>query len=98
VVEGAGYCEAHRKARRARRRPAENPWRDTPAWPRISEAYRRAHPVCEHPGCTKPTEVIHDRDGRHPDEPGANAWVNLEALCREHHGQRHHEMGTMRRP
>ena len=52
---------------------------------RVRNAYAAEHSTCESPGCTKPVFDVHHIDGRHPSEPGANDWTNLQGLCRSHH-------------
>jgi len=92
VVQGGGYCQrhAHRAPAAGRRRP--NPWRTGP-WRDISARYLAAHPHCEYPDCTAPAVLVHHRDGSGRRGTRANNDDdNLEALCAEHHGRRHHEL------
>ena len=56
-------------------------------WRNTSRAYLHTHPTCEQPGCTAPATEVHHRDGRHPLDPGANDWRNLQALCHPHHSR-----------
>jgi 5-methylcytosine-specific restriction endonuclease McrA len=79
LPDGPGRCPEHRGAPRS----------GTPGyganWRRIRDAYIAEFPQCEFPGCTKPAVDVHHIDGRHPSEPRANDWTNLESLCRSHH-------------
>lgn len=71
------YCTRHHTAGRS----------GTPgygaAWRRVRDAYIAAHPQCER--CGKRAIDVHHIDGRHPSDPGANDWRNLQALCRSCH-------------
>jgi 5-methylcytosine-specific restriction protein A len=88
VVEGPGRCAEHGRSSWDR-------WRCTPAgraraaggygwrWTRERNAYLAEHPSCER--CGDEAHEVHHRDGRSPNEPGANEWRNLESLCRRCH-------------
>ena len=71
------YCTQHHTAGRS----------GTPgygaAWRRVRDAYIATHPQCER--CGKQAIDVHHIDGRHPSDPGANDWRNLQALCRSCH-------------
>lgn len=74
-------------------RPAPNPWRGNSGWREISAAYRRAHPFCEWPGCDRPVDVVHHKDGSgRRGNRANNSDANLQSLCFEHHGAAHHRM------
>jgi 5-methylcytosine-specific restriction protein A len=68
-------------------------WRNAPArpdldsaWDRLSLRRRKAFPVCEVPGCTRPSEstdhVIPASEG------GTSEWGNLQALCGPDHREK----------
>ena len=78
IVEGVGRCPEHRSAESGTAGYGY-------AWRKIRDRYFAAHPMCETPGCGQAGRDVHHRDGRHPWEPGANAWSNLETLCRSCH-------------
>lgn len=78
IVEGVGRCPEHRSAESGTAGYGY-------AWRKIRDAYFAAHPTCETPGCGQAGRDVHHRDGRHPWDPGANAWSNLETLCRSCH-------------
>ena len=80
IEDGPGRCPEHRRGRARSGTPGYGH-----RWQRIRNAYIREHPTCEHAGCIAPATDVHHRDGRHPSEPGANDWTNLEALCRSCH-------------
>jgi 5-methylcytosine-specific restriction endonuclease McrA len=77
---GQSRCPAHR-LKSWSHRPVR-PDLDS-AWDRLSLRRRRAFPVCEVPGCTRPStstdHIIPAFEG------GTSEWGNLQALCREHH-------------
>ncbi len=77
---GQSRCPDHR-LRSWSRRP-DRPDLDS-AWDRLSLRRRKAFPICEVPGCTRPSSstdhVIPAFEG------GTSEWSNLRALCREHH-------------
>lgn len=60
-------------------------------WRQASKRYLAAHPNCERVTngivCGKEAYEVNHRDGRAPDEPGANRWENLESVCRFCHRQ-----------
>jgi 5-methylcytosine-specific restriction enzyme A len=88
VLEGGGKCPEHlREARSwsdARRRTAPERGYDA-RWFKIAARYRKAHPVCEEPGCGLPSLHVHHRDGSGP--LGDNSDANLQALCASHHNR-----------
>jgi len=49
----------------------------------VRDRYIAEHPMCER--CGAPAIEVHHRDGRHPGEPGANDWSNLESVCLRDH-------------
>jgi Restriction endonuclease len=55
-------------------------------WRRLSAAYKRLHPLCEWPGCYRPTEIIDHKVPR--DQGGSDTWANCQGLCRIHHAQK----------
>jgi hypothetical protein len=68
----------------------EHPFADfyrTERWRRTSKDYRRRHPICEHPGCTKASaetdHIVSLTDGGAPFDEG-----NLQALCHRHHDEK----------
>jgi hypothetical protein len=63
-------------------------WWNTQQWKAISRRYRKAHPMCEWPGCIRRSEIVHHirGDGRLGREAD-NSDENLQALCRSHHAQ-----------
>lgn len=79
LTEG-GRCTAHR----VREPHPLDAFYKKRRWRNRSESYRRAHPICEWPGCTAPSEdvdhIISMTDGGSP-----FAEENLQALCRRHH-------------
>jgi 5-methylcytosine-specific restriction enzyme A len=93
VAEGT-RCPPHQAAHEASsagQRRSYDDRRGSPAargydseWRRVKDAYRARHPMCEVPGCGRPTyDVDHVRelrDGGARLDPG-----NLKALCRSHH-------------
>jgi 5-methylcytosine-specific restriction protein A len=78
LVDGPGRCPAHARGRSRSGTPGYGS-----RWRRARDAYIRAHPRCER--CFAPAQEVHHRNRRHPSEPGANAWGNLQALCRSCH-------------
>ncbi len=88
LVGGPGRCERHPYPRRSRKAGVATAggYGDR-AWARVSRAYRAEHPRCEAPGCREDSAIVHHIDGRRPDDPGANEWSNLAALCAAHHTQ-----------
>lgn len=78
LLNGPGRCPEHRKGR-ARSGSDGYGW----AWTRIRTAYIAEHPRCNR--CGKPAVDVHHRDHRGPLDAGANAWANLESLCRSCH-------------
>jgi 5-methylcytosine-specific restriction enzyme A len=77
IIDGPGRCPDHQQPARSGTTGYGASWR------RARDAYIAAHPRCER--CPAPAVDVHHRDGRHPSEPGANAWHNLESLCRSCH-------------
>jgi 5-methylcytosine-specific restriction enzyme A len=77
LPDGPGRCPDHK----GRPRPGTRGY--GAAWRRARDGYIREHPDCER--CGAPALDVHHRDGRHPSDPGANDWHNLEALCRSCH-------------
>jgi 5-methylcytosine-specific restriction enzyme A len=88
VVEGGGRCPEHLRLARsrndARRRTSVERGYDH-RWYRIAERYRTRHPVCEAPGCERPSLHVHHLDGRGP--LGDNSDANLQALCAPCHNR-----------
>jgi 5-methylcytosine-specific restriction enzyme A len=77
LLDGPGRCHRHRGSASSGTRGYGASWR------RDRNRYIAAHPLCER--CQAPAVDVHHRDGRHPSEPEANAWSNLESLCRSCH-------------
>jgi 5-methylcytosine-specific restriction protein A len=85
MVQRAGYCDEHRRARlRAteRLRPSPRERGYDAEWRRVRRAYLRAHPTCER--CGAAAVSVHHRE-RGPLELGGNDPANLEALCEPCH-------------
>lgn len=78
IIDGPGRCPTHQ----AGRAPSGTQGYGH-TWRKVRNAYIAEHPMCER--CGAPALDVHHRDGRHPGEPGANHWTNLEALCRSCH-------------
>jgi 5-methylcytosine-specific restriction protein A len=57
-------------------------------WDKLSKAYRVRHPVCELPGCDKPSKAVDHIDNRGPNGPRGYDESNLQALCWSHHSQK----------
>jgi 5-methylcytosine-specific restriction protein A len=76
-------CATHAPAKRssAARRGYDAQWRRTRA------RFLRAHPRCEHGGCTEPATEAHHLDGLGPNGPAGHDEFNLQALCGRHHSQ-----------
>lgn len=81
-ISDRARCEEHRHDRRpsAWRRGYDDDWEAT----RVS--YRTRHPVCEWPGCSRPSVDIDHIDGSGP--RGDNSDANLQALCKTHHSRK----------
>ena len=84
LTRGQSRCPEHTKAAWSRR-PAR-PDLQTAAWRKLSKRRRAMYPICEIPGCQRPS-VQTDHIVR-PDDGGTNEWSNLRAICRLHHGQK----------
>jgi 5-methylcytosine-specific restriction endonuclease McrA len=83
ALPGNSRRELH-KLKSWSRRPAR-PDLDS-AWDRLSLRRRNAFPICEVPGCSRPSEST---DHIVPAfEGGTSEWGNLQALCREHHQEK----------
>ncbi len=80
-VRGGWYCEQHRTQHRAPRRTGPDHGYSSHTWRKVRDAYIRQHPRCEAIGCTAPAAVVHHRDDRRPNDPGANHWSNLASMC-----------------
>ena len=83
ALPGNSRCELH-KLKSWSRRPAR-PDLDS-AWGRLSLRRRKAFPICEVPGCSRPSastdHIVPYCEG------GTSDWGNLQALCREHHQEK----------
>jgi 5-methylcytosine-specific restriction protein A len=57
---------------------------DSAQWKALSLQVRREQPICEEPGCTKPSKAA---DHKVPVRLGGGFWdrTNLQALCWSHH-------------
>ena len=95
ALPGKARCEAHQRAYyqqdNARREPEIRAFYDSPAWRRLSAAYRAEHPLCETcatEGRETPSQhvdhVISVREA--PDR--ALDETNLRALCKPCHSRR----------
>lgn len=53
-------------------------------WRLLRDAYKRAYPICEVPGCRRP---VHDFDHITPIAEGGSRWdpSNWQSLCEPHH-------------
>jgi 5-methylcytosine-specific restriction protein A len=87
----AGYCERHAPASSLRQADATTRGY-THRWGDLARAYRRAHPTCERPGCTRPAALVHHKDGLGPLGPRGLDVDNLEALCRRCHSHAHQDL------
>jgi 5-methylcytosine-specific restriction protein A len=92
VEGGTTYCEEHRKAywrdKNARRPRELHRFYNSVAWKRLRDMKRRASPMCEMPGCTRPAEQV-DHVQRLADRPDLGLVMeNLRSLCFSHHSQR----------
>jgi 5-methylcytosine-specific restriction protein A len=86
-----GYCQRHRTTGQSLQLGATvrgygHRWRE------LARAYRTRHPVCERPGCTRPSALVHHRDGLGPRGPRGFDVTNLEAICRPCHTAAHREL------
>ena len=78
----------------ARRCPTHTT-RDTPAARRLRRTPMAQHqprlprhtPNLRAARLQRTATEVHHRDGRHPLDPGANNWSNLQALCHPHHSR-----------
>ena len=82
-------CDTHRKAKRraedARRPNARQRGYDQ-KWNRTRRAYLAAFPICQwHEGCINPATDVHHLDGKGPRAAKGHDWMNLQALCHQHH-------------
>jgi 5-methylcytosine-specific restriction endonuclease McrA len=83
ALPGNSRCEEH-KLKSWSRRPIR-PDLDS-AWSRLSHRRRKAFPICEVPGCSRPSTST---DHIVPySEGGTSAWENLQALCGPHHQEK----------
>ena len=80
ILDTPGRCDAHPYPRR-RSGTATPGGYGTRAWRSARDSYMRANPTCQALGCQQPARICHHRDGRRPQDPGANAWTNLAAMC-----------------
>ncbi len=80
AVQGTSRCTGHPYKSWSRR--PDRPDLDS-AWDRLSLRRRQAFPICEVPGCTRPSKstdhVIPAFEG------GTSESANLQALCGPHH-------------
>ena len=83
AIPGGSLCEQH-KLKSWARRPIR-PDLDS-AWSRLSLRRRKAFPVCEVPGCSRPStstdHIIPHSEG------GTSEWGNLQALGGPHHQEK----------
>jgi 5-methylcytosine-specific restriction enzyme A len=86
AAAGRGQCPGCIRKRRQQRARIDATY-DT-VWASTSEAFLRAHPWCQEPGCTQRSAETHHRDGLGPSGPRGHDWSNLEALCKRHHSIR----------
>ncbi|HXJ63170.1 MAG TPA: HNH endonuclease signature motif containing protein [Actinomycetota bacterium] len=83
AIPGGSRCEQH-KLKSWSRRPAR-PDLDS-AGDRLSLRRRKAFPICEVPGCSRPSTST---DHIVPySEGGTSEWGNLQALCGPHHREK----------
>ena len=81
IVDGPGRCPEHRRTGWQARPPATPPGAYGPEWRRARDRYIKAHPRCEHAGCTAPAREVHHVNH----DPLDNREENWRALCLEHH-------------
>lgn len=80
--------EQQRKREHDRTRPNANDRGYDAAWRKLRAVFIRAHPVCQHPGCTAASlDVDHIKSIAEAPELRL-VWSNLRALCRPHHSAR----------
>jgi 5-methylcytosine-specific restriction protein A len=84
-----GYCDEHAReqgrAKSKRRGYSAHAAGYDAKWERTKARFKRAHPICNR--CDQPTEDVHHVDGLGPKGPRGHDPLNLEALCKHHHGQ-----------
>lgn len=88
LVRGRRFCDAHAKQYNARRGSAASRGY-TPAWARLSRAYRRAHPLCEY--CLQNSRVVASECVDHivpKARGGTDEASNLRALCASCHSRK----------
>lgn len=88
LVEGGGYCDKHKSNyNRMRRDDEESVFYRSHAWRKLSEWYRRQHPVCEQCGQAL-SEMVHHR---RPIREGGDRFAvdNLQASCWKCHAREH---------
>jgi len=83
LVSGRSRCP------RCQRRHRKIRGYSTARWKRFSSWYLRRHPICEEPGCTKRSALVHHLYGLRPADRGGREPRNVVALCRQHHADRH---------
>jgi len=80
--------EPERKRQLDRNRPSSSARGYDAAWRKLRAAFIRAHPVCQHPGCTA-ASLDADHIKSIAERPDLRLeWSNLRALCRSHHSSR----------
>jgi 5-methylcytosine-specific restriction protein A len=84
ALPGNSRCETHRLKSWSNAPP--RPDLRTREWTKLSKERRAAFPICEVPGCTRPStstdHVIPVSEG------GTAEWGNLQALCTPHHREK----------
>jgi len=86
AIPPSSRCEKHQTE--AQRRYRSRSWRPRPdlhtnAWTELSRRIRAERPVCELPGCSRPSASV---DHVVPNYlGGSDELSNLRALCAEHH-------------
>lgn len=86
-------CEAHRKAKRRRRKDGRTLSASQRGygskWRRFRKTFLREHPICQdEAGCIQPATDVDHIDGLGPLGPLGFDPANCRALCGLHHKQR----------
>ncbi len=85
VLTAGGRCDQHGKPDL---RPSPSRYGYDARWAKLSRRFRKLHPVCQWPGCVRPSEVTDHIDGQGPRGPRGFDEANLQALCWSHHSHK----------